>query len=85
MSIDISPEHRDFVQGELERGHFTSEQELVDEAIELLKARQDVLNKLDHGLDQLDRGEGIEYGPDDRQRFVADILARSSIAREQGP
>ena len=35
MSIDISPEHRDFVREELESGHFASEQALIDEAIEL--------------------------------------------------
>lgn len=78
MSIDISPEHRDFVRDELERGHFASEQALIDEAIELLRSRQGVLGKLKNGIEQLERGEGSEYGSNDRQRFVAEILAPDS-------
>jgi Arc/MetJ-type ribon-helix-helix transcriptional regulator len=76
MSIDISPEHREFVRVELESGRFASEQELVAEAIELLRARQNLLAKLDLGIAQLDRGEGVTYSSNDRERFVADILGR---------
>lgn len=82
MSINFSPEHRDFVRDELESGHFASEQDLIDEAIELLRSRQSVLAKLTDGVAQLNRGEGIEYGPGDRQRFIADVLGRASAAKE---
>ena len=74
MSIDISPDQQEFVRHELECGHFANEQELVAEAIELLRARQGVLGKLDRGIAELGRGEGVTYGPEDRQRFLADIL-----------
>jgi len=77
MSFAISPDHQDFVRRELEKGHFASEQELIDEAIELLRSRQGVLDKLKHGIEQLKRGEGIEYGINDRQRFIADILGHA--------
>lgn len=77
MSIDISPEHQAFVRKELESGHFASEQALIDEAIDLLRSRQELLGRLKSGIEQLERGEGAEYGADDRQRFVADILGRS--------
>lgn len=82
MSIDISPEHRNFVREELERGHFASEQALIDEAIELLRSRQGVLAKLKNGVEQLDRGEGSEYGSDDRQRFIAEILGPDSTPKD---
>jgi Arc/MetJ-type ribon-helix-helix transcriptional regulator len=81
MSIDISPEHRDFVREELENGHFASEQELIDEAIELLRSRQGVLRKLKNGVEQLERGEGTEYSSNDRQRFVADTLGKTPTAK----
>jgi Arc/MetJ-type ribon-helix-helix transcriptional regulator len=81
MSIDISPEHRDFVREELENGHFASEQELIDQAIELLRCRQGVLGKLKNGVEQLERGEGTEYGANDRQRFVADTLGQTPTAK----
>jgi len=83
MSIDISPEHRDFVREELESGHFASEQALIDEAIELLRSRQGVLGKLKNGVEQLERGEGSEYGSKDRQRFAADILGQGSTSKDQ--
>jgi len=79
MSIDISPEHEDFVRAELASGHFASEQELVNEAIELLRLRRGVVARLKNGLDQLARGEGLEYGADDRERFLADILGRDKL------
>lgn len=82
MSIDLSPEHQDFVRKEVESGHFANEQELIGEAIELLRTRQGVLNNLQIGIEQLNRGEGTEYGRDDRQRFVADIVGRTSAASE---
>ncbi|MBX3413463.1 MAG: hypothetical protein KF708_12305 [Pirellulales bacterium] len=82
MSIDISPEHRDFVREELASGHYATEQELIDEAIELLRSRQGVLSKLKAGVEQLERGEGIEYGPNDRSRFITDILGQVSTAKE---
>ncbi|HEY2838939.1 MAG TPA: hypothetical protein VGJ26_07315 [Pirellulales bacterium] len=74
MKIDLSPEHRDFVREELQNGHFASEQELIDEAIELLRSRQGVLGKLQTGIEQLNQGEGVEYGSGDRGRFIADLL-----------
>lgn len=77
MNVNISPEHREFVRDELESGHFSSEQELFDEAIELLRARQSLLSQIDEGLDQLTRGDAVEYGTNDRERFIADILGRS--------
>lgn len=82
MSIDISPEHRDFVREELENGHFASEQDLIAEAIELLRSRQGMLGKLKNGIAQLERGEGTEYDTQDRQRFVADILGQTSSAKD---
>ena len=85
MSIDISPLHRDFVREELERGHFSSAQELIDEAIELLRSRQQVLGKLKNGVEQLARGEGTDYGPSDRERFVADMLGDLSSAKDSQP
>lgn len=78
MSMDISAEQQDFVRQELACGHFASEQELISEAIELLRARQGVLGKLQRGIAQLERGEGHSYGPDDRQRFLADILGNNT-------
>ena len=85
MGIDISAEHQNFVRQELASGHFASERELIAEALELLRARQDVLGKLKQGIAQLDRGEGRKYGPDDRQRFLADVLGENAGAKASQP
>jgi len=83
MGIDISPQHEDFVRCELESGRYNSEQELVNEAIDLLRQRQGVLAKLQIGVEQLRSGECTQYGPADRARFLADILGRPMESEDQ--
>lgn len=59
MSSDISPANEQFIQDALADGAYETRGQLIDEALELLKRRADVRQKIQAGIDQLDRGEGI--------------------------
>ncbi|MEA2514606.1 MAG: antitoxin ParD1/3/4 [Thermomicrobiales bacterium] len=83
MSIQLPPDVEASIRRKVQRGQFPDEGEVVREAIRLLDEREfqlDVLRaKIRVGLDQLDRGEGIEMTDeawDDLDREVDDRLRR---------
>jgi antitoxin ParD1/3/4 len=83
MSIQLPPDVEASIRRKVQRGQFPDEGEVVREAIRLLDEREsqlDVLRaKIRVGLDQLDRGEGIEMTPeawDELDREVDDRLSR---------
>jgi antitoxin ParD1/3/4 len=83
MSIRLPPDVEASIRRKVQRGQFPDEGEVVREAIRLLDEREsqlDVLRaKIRVGLDQLDRGEGIEMTPeawDELDREVDERLRR---------
>jgi len=92
MSIDLPAELVSFVKREVSLGHYQSEQEMVCQALELLRSRNAHANKLreavDAGLASIERGDFIDL-PDEAalRTFFDDIKARGrqSLAEQQGP
>ena len=68
MTIQLPPDVEASIRQKVLRGQFPNEGEVMREAIRLLDAREDQLDtlraKIRVGLDQLDRGEGIELTPE---------------------
>jgi len=68
MSISLRLEQEQFIQQKLESGKYRSADEVIFEAFRLLEERdkhyeqwlQDTRQKVKTGLEQLDRGEGID-------------------------
>jgi hypothetical protein len=60
MSTYLSPQNEQFIQCVLARGIFHDRGEALDEAVELLKKRQELLDHIDEGTKQLRNGQGIE-------------------------
>jgi Arc/MetJ-type ribon-helix-helix transcriptional regulator len=60
MSTDISPQNEQFIQHVIDRGIFHDRNQVLDEAVELLRRRQELLDHIDEGTRQLRSGEGIE-------------------------
>jgi putative addiction module CopG family antidote len=50
MSSGLSPENEQFIQHELECGAYASREELVDEAIRLLKRRRELERDIQAGI-----------------------------------
>ncbi len=58
----IPPELRQFVEQELATGRYQSAEEVIADGLRLLRGRKlhELRKDLDAGLQQLERGEGIE-------------------------
>ncbi len=79
MSTDISPQNEQFLQEAIARGSFEPRGQALDAAIELLKSREDTIQKVKAGIAELERGEGR---PLDLDKIKANI--RERLARESG-
>ncbi|MDY6783856.1 MAG: type II toxin-antitoxin system ParD family antitoxin [Cyanobacteriota bacterium] len=68
MNIRLKPEHEQFIQSQVASGNFTDREEVIDTAFRLLKKLQgeykqwieETRNKIDIGIAELDRGEGLD-------------------------
>ena len=60
MSHEISQENEHFIQQVIEEGSYRDRAEVLDEAIELLKERRELLDHIDVGTQQLRHGEDTE-------------------------
>ncbi len=68
MNVTLSPEHEKLVKEKLQSGEFDSADALVGHALQFLVAREEedrrhrqaIREKIDRGIEQLDRGEGID-------------------------
>ncbi len=80
MNVFISQQNQDFLEQAVAAGLFPDQSRALDEAVSLLRERESIRLAVQQGIDQLERGEFVEYGEDEEEKFVADIeaLARQS-------
>jgi antitoxin ParD1/3/4 len=84
MSINLKPEHEQFIKAQIASGRFTDENEVVNTALQLLGKLNDeyiqwieeTRQKVDIAAAELDRGEGL-----DGETVVMQILERLQKAR----
>jgi len=70
MSINLSSDVTRLIQQELALGRYSSEEELLTEAVQLLSQRNSLREQIDAGTRQLAAGEFTDYDPQSlRQRF----------------
>ncbi|MBH8561540.1 type II toxin-antitoxin system ParD family antitoxin [Nostoc sp. CENA67] len=85
MSINLKPEHEQFIQAQIASGRFTNALEVIDAALQLLEKlndeymqwQEETRQKVDVAIAELDRGEGL-----DGETVVMQILERFQKARE---
>jgi putative addiction module CopG family antidote len=70
MSVDIPNQYLPFVQEAIAAGRFQSESAMVGEALKLLLRRERELKLVEEGLDELDRGEYLEFDDDGLRQFL---------------
>jgi antitoxin ParD1/3/4 len=69
IAVTIRDEHQKFIEDAVKSGRYVSENEVVADAIAELKAREELRQSrmaelsdaVRIGLDELDRGEGLEW------------------------
>lgn len=84
MSLMLPPEFETFVHSRVASGAYSSEQEVLRTAFDLLARRESLLAHIDEGRDQLRKGQFTEYSEVDRDKFVADIAAAASRIDNSG-
>ena len=68
MNVHLTPELEQLVQKKVQSGRYNSASEVVREALRLLEQKdevraiqlQELRGRIDKGLSQLDRGEGVD-------------------------
>ena len=78
MSTDIPNDYGNQVQQLIAQGKFQDEQAVVNEGIRLVIAREKLHADIQEGIDQLDRGEGI-----DAEEVYAEARRRIKAIEEQ--
>ena len=85
MSVVLSPETEEMIREKVESGHFPTADEVVQEALRLLDARERQLAHLRaevaKGLDQLDRGEGAELTAERMDQIFQRALDNSAAGK----
>jgi putative addiction module CopG family antidote len=84
MSLTLPPEFNAFIQTRVASGAYASEHEVLQKAFDLLEKRESLLAHIDEGRGQLELGRFVEYGENDREKFVADIARSSAHAKPAG-
>jgi antitoxin ParD1/3/4 len=84
MNFTLKPEQQQFIEAELRTGRYTNPDEIIAEALRLLEKRnqydlwlEEVRNKVDIGIEQIDRGEGV-----DGESAIAQLKAKLQKSRE---
>ncbi len=78
MSADIPNDYGNQVQQLIAQGKFQNEQAVVNEGIRLVIARETLHADIQAGIDELDRGEGI-----DADDVYAEARRRIKIIEDQ--
>ena len=84
MAASISPENERFLEQVVADGRFADRSEAIDEALRLLRRRDDLIRTVDAGVDQLDGGQYTEYDEAELERFLADIRAKAAASSQSG-
>lgn len=75
VATQLTPQQQSVLDILQATGRYADEQQVLDEALELLRQRDDLREKLQVGLDQLDRGE---------RHAMQDVMAEIRQSRNEG-
>lgn len=86
MNISLTPELEHFVQATVQSGRYRSANEVVHDALRLLKQQEsaqtaqmsELRSTIDSGLASLDRGEGV-----DGESLMQDLIESVEITKAQ--
>lgn len=81
MSIPLSTANEIYLQQIVDVGRFADQSAALDEAVQLLRRREELHQAVSAGVAELDRGEVIEYEAVELERFL--VETRQNAARKQ--
>ena len=82
-TLPLPPDLQQFVQDQLAQGKYSSESDVVCDAVRLLREREKhtaaLREEIRQGIEQLDRGQYIEIeSKDDLEKFFDDVERRGN-------
>lgn len=76
MSTHLSPENEAFLAAAIARHDFKDRDAALDEAVALLRRRRDLIEAVNQGVEQLNRGDAQRYEAHELERFLNDVETR---------
>ena len=76
MGTDLSPENEQFIQRVVAAGLFPDRGRALDEAVGLLKIRQELLAHIEEGTQQLRSGDYVEFDQEGLRHFFDGVQAQ---------
>ena len=73
MSLQISQENERSIHDAMSAGDYHNPDEVLTDALRLLRRKQQLIRDVKEGVDQLNRGEYTEYDEESLDRFLQDI------------
>jgi Arc/MetJ-type ribon-helix-helix transcriptional regulator len=61
MSSGLSPENEQFLARAVSAGVYNDRDEALDDAVDLLRRREKLIEDVNHGIEQIDRGEAVQF------------------------
>lgn len=77
MASHVSASNESFIADALARGLYKDRQEVLDSALELLRRKQELLDRIDLGIKQLEDGEYRKFDETGLLAFKEEIRARA--------
>ena len=84
MANELSAENERFIDQQLATGAFPTRTKVMDAAIDLLRQRSSLLDRLDKARGQLDTGEYTEYDDASLASRFDELRARARNAAGEG-
>jgi putative addiction module CopG family antidote len=75
VEVSIPDDMKNFVEELVHAGSFRDTKEVVGEALRALKRQEELRRAIRIGIDELDRGDYVEYNDASVAQFQADIIA----------
>ena len=88
MAVTLAPQIEDLIQQKVEAGPYSTADELIQEALQALEEReglQYIRTKLQVGLEQVDRGEVVEFTPEWRVERLRLAFERAAAGETPHP
>jgi len=61
MRHRLSPENEQFLDRAISNGAYDDREAAIDEAVSLLRCREKLIEDVNHGIEQIDRGETVPF------------------------
>ena len=85
MHESLRPDNEQFIQSAVSNGDYSDRDEALNDAVDLLRRRDELVRDVNKGIDQLQRGQGTTVSSDEELcRFMDHIKAhgRERLAKE---